>query len=156
MANSSEPEDLLRSARIILLVDWPSVAVPRALLAAGFHVFGSSPTGYSRAELVPEPPGDADGVRVFAPEPPAERDYLVFRRIAEAPPRVDIVSVFRPAEELPGIVAQRVVPLHAGVLWLHPPIASPDAATLATQHGFKLVEGRDIAAVARQVTLSGR
>jgi hypothetical protein len=43
----ASPRELLEKARTVLLVDWPSTAVPRALLEARLAVFGFSPGGYS-------------------------------------------------------------------------------------------------------------
>src|ERR1044071_6987068 len=116
----NDPVELLNAARIVLLVDWPSPAVPRALLQTGFHVFGASPAGYSRAELAPARPPEAEGVSALAPANPGDKGFLVFRRTSESPPRVDVVFASRPAEELPAIVTRHVVPLHASLLWLHP------------------------------------
>src|SRR5438034_1166753 len=54
----NDPVRLLQSAEAILLVDWPNPGVPRALVESGRAVFGYSPSGYSKAEIVEAPPAD--------------------------------------------------------------------------------------------------
>src|SRR5262249_15363223 len=136
-----DPRRILQAAKAILLVDWPNTSLPRALLAAGFDVFGFSPGRYSRAEVVAERPADATGMSIFAPEREGESGYLVFHWLEHRPARVDIVHVYRPPEELPGILANHVIPLGAKALWLQPPIRSAEARQLAANVGLSCVEG---------------
>jgi predicted CoA-binding protein len=87
---------LLASARTVLVVDWPSRAVPESLARAGYVVVvrgGPGPEDYTAWE--------ADGVR---------------RRVG-APAHVDIVYSHRPLEELPEIVAV-AVGAGAGAVWI--------------------------------------
>ena len=35
---NDDPVEILRSAKVILLVDWPDAGVPRVLIEAGFTV----------------------------------------------------------------------------------------------------------------------
>lgn len=144
----TNPRRILEIARTILLVDWPSLSVPRALLESGFTVFGYSPGRYSTAEISPNPPPDVDSGSVFAPKD-QEKGYLVFRRLDGRPSAVDIVSVYRPAEEMPGIIADHVLPLRAKVIWLQRPVASSEERAVAEEHGLVLIEGSDIAELAR-------
>lgn len=51
---------------------------------------------------------------------------------------VDVVDVFRPAEEAPG-VARQAVELGASTLWLQIGIASDEAAAIARDHGLTVV-----------------
>src|SRR2546425_10068019 len=81
----NEALDLLKSARSILLVDWPNAGVPRALLEAGLIVFGVSPGRYSQAELLDERPDAEGGASVFPPERDGDTGFLVFWRL-DAPP----------------------------------------------------------------------
>lgn len=146
------PTQLLEQAKATLLVDWPNAGVPRALLSAGFTVYGFSPHKYSIAEIVPQQPEDAEGQSIFPPGHTAETGYLVFRAMATRPPRVDLVCTYRPSEELPGIVANHVLPLAARALWVQPPPAACEIARrLATEHGLVCVEGVDIAEAARSI-----
>src|SRR5262249_8165390 len=87
--NMAEYHQILKSSSSVLLVDWISTKVPRSLLEAGFRVYGSSPGGYSKAELLPEAPQD-EHLSVFPPED-QQSGFLVFRRLAAAPTDVDIV-----------------------------------------------------------------
>jgi len=145
-----QPNEILRSARRILLVDWPNPGLPRALVEAGFTVFGASPGRYSAVELVPAPPLGIDSSQVYPPQQ-GESGYLVFQKLVEPPSDIDIVHVYRPEPEHAGIVATHVVPLGAKVLWLHPSVRSGAARELARDHKLDLVEGVDIAAEASQL-----
>jgi len=138
-----DPNQILRTARSILLVDWASPSVPRSLVEAGFKVFCASPGRYSVVELVSEPPEGIDSNDIVPPKE-NENGYLVFHRLNESPSHVDIVNVFRPENEHEGIVSHHVVPLGAKVLWLQPSIGSGTARRLSLEHGFELVEGVDI------------
>jgi predicted CoA-binding protein len=147
----SDPNQILRSARRILLVDWANRGVPRTLVEAGFTVFCASPGRYSVVEVVPEPPEGIDSGDVF-PAQEGENGYLVFRRLDDRPSIVDIVNVYRPEKEHAGIVATHVVQLGAKVLWLQPSVGSGAARQLAVDHGLDLVEGIDIALEACQLS----
>ncbi|HVY71201.1 MAG TPA: ankyrin repeat domain-containing protein [Verrucomicrobiae bacterium] len=118
------PREILEAGESILLVDWPTAAVPRALLEAGLTVFGYSPAGYSQADLSEEPVIADDCESVFPPKDGSERGHLVFHRLATKPKAVDIVAVYRPADELPGIVMAHAVPLKAKALWMQRPVES--------------------------------
>lgn len=142
------PQQILEQARTVLLVDWPSPAVPRALLEARLAVFGFAPGGYSRAELAAQPPAPRDGLVSFSPERD-EVGHLVFHHLDRRPEQVDIVYVHRPAGELPGILLTHAVPLHAAALWLQPPLRFADARWLAESSGPAIVEDSDIVELAR-------
>jgi predicted CoA-binding protein len=146
---SSKPESILRSAESVLLVDWPSTKVPRALIEAGLTVFGYAPHHYSKGELVSGPPSTTDLSEVFPPEAGEDKGFLVFHRLASGPAKVDIVSVYRPAAELPGIIEAQALPLGATAVWLQRPVASAEERRLVQKHGLKLVENCDIAETAR-------
>ena len=145
------PESILRSARSVLLVDWPSTKVPRALIEAGLLVFGYAPHHYSKAELVFDHSAAADSKNVFPLEAEEDKEFLVFNRLASRPARVDIVSVYRPAAELPGILEEQVLPLGATAVWLQRPVACAEERCLVEQHGLMLIENCDIAQIARKL-----
>ena len=92
----SDPKQILRSAKSILLVDWASTTIPRTLVEAGFKVFCASPGGYSLVELVSEEAAGINSTDVF---PPKQNEN-------------------RPENEHEGIIANHVVPLGAKVVWL--------------------------------------
>ena len=117
----SNPKQILQGSRTILLVDWPNPGVPRALLEVGFKVYSFCPPNYSVAEVIADRPDDVDAARVFPPRHHGETGYLVFRTLAARPANVDLVNIYRPAEELPGIMTNHVLPLGAKTLWLQPP-----------------------------------
>jgi len=131
-----DPQQIVRASKRILLVDWPNVGVPIALIEAGFTVFGSSPAGYSEIQLV----SSADG---SAPE-------LTFHRRKGPPDSVHLVCVYRPAEELAEIVKRQVVPLGARALWIQAPNRADNAAVLAEKNGLSFVNCVDIAALAKE------
>jgi predicted CoA-binding protein len=148
----SDPKQILEAAQTILLVDWPNPGVPRALLRAGFTVFSYSPDRYSAAEMVAEHPHDVDHENVFPPRNEHDTGYLVFRPLAGRPDAVDIVNVYRPVEEMAGIVVNHVLPLGAKALWLQSPAPSAEGAeahSLAREHGLVFIGDRDIAEIAR-------
>ncbi|HEY8930357.1 MAG TPA: CoA-binding protein [Mucilaginibacter sp.] len=124
--------DLLKNTRTILLVDWPSTELPLALLKAGFEVYSYSPDNYSKAEL------NRDG-------------KLNFVNLKKPPASVDIVNIFRPEEEHNEIIAKHVVLLGAKGIWLHPPVMSSFAGTLAKKLNLGFIEGINIADAANGI-----
>jgi hypothetical protein len=146
----SDPNQILKSANSILLVDWASPSVPRTLVEAGFKVFCASPGRYSVVEVVPGPPEGVDSGDIVPPQQD-QQGYLVFRRLDERPSKIDIVNIYRPESEHAGIVANHVVPLGAKVMWLQSSVSSGTAKHMAAEYGFELVEGIDIAIAARQL-----
>src|SRR5437879_2227612 len=108
------PEEILKGAKSILSVDWPDPGVPAALIKAGFTVYGYSPGSYSIADLVVDRPHEIKGQSIF---PIQDGGYVVFQELNDRPESVDIVNVYRPKDELAGIVTNQVLPLGAKVLW---------------------------------------
>ncbi|GAC1311894.1 MAG: hypothetical protein NVSMB24_32330 [Mucilaginibacter sp.] len=148
MNNKKDPLQILKSAKTILLVDWPDAGIPRDLIKAGFKVFSFSPGGYSLARLVPDP---IDGQSSFPPRNAGETGYLVFGKLDGNPDAVDIVNVYRPEGEHAGIVEKHVLPLHAKVLWLHPPITSASTRAVAERNELIFIEGVNIAEIAEKL-----
>jgi predicted CoA-binding protein len=126
------PANILTSAKAILVVDWPGAGVPRALLNAGFTVFGYSPGGYTLISVA----GDDEA-------------KLNFTKIEGSPAGVDIVNIYRPENELAGIFESLVLPLAAKTIWLHPPLTSAWARNYAAEHSLNFMEGVNIAEVAK-------
>jgi hypothetical protein len=145
--NDQSPVEILKSAKNILLVDWPDQGVPRALLNAGFSVFGYSPGGYTQAGIVAHL---GDGENGFAPRD-AEKGFLVFSPLPSPVNGIDIVNVYRPEQELAGIITNIVLPSGAKVLWLHPPGTSATAKEIAAENNIVLIEGTNIAEIASEI-----
>jgi hypothetical protein len=145
------PLQILKSAKSILLIDWPHPGVPRALLNTGFAVFGYSPNGYSIAQVVAELPPGFDEKNSFSARNEAEKGYLIFQKLDHQPDAIDIVNVYRPDEELPGIITNRVLASGAKVLWLHPPVTSAQAREIAAEKGITFIEGVDISEIALEI-----
>ena len=139
---------LLGEAKSILLVDWPNVSLPYVLLKAGFIVFGYSPDKYLVAKLLKEEPHDAEGLSIFPVTDDGEEVYVSFEKLDGSPSTVDIVHIYRPEAELPGIVEKHVLPLSAKAIWLYPRQTSELARGLAAQHCLEFVQGINIADVA--------
>ncbi|GAA3829167.1 MULTISPECIES: CoA-binding protein [Amycolatopsis] len=121
-------EEVLKAANTIAVVGLsrdPAKAahsVPAAMQAAGFRVIPVHP---SADELLGE---------------------KVYRSLADIPEPVDIVDVFRPAREAPG-VAEQAVAIGAKTLWLQQGIVSAEARRIAESGGLNYVEDRCIAVV---------
>jgi predicted CoA-binding protein len=88
--------------------------IPRYLQNMGFRIIPVSPKG-----------GELFGERVRT-------------SLAEIDEPIDVVDVFRPAEETPGI-AREAVAAGAKVLWLQSGISSDEADEIATDGGLKVV-----------------
>lgn len=116
--------------QIVLLVDWPSPDIPRALILAGFTVFSYSPDGYTQALTEMTQSGKQPLVR--------------FESLDHPPTNVDLVTIYRPAEEHAAIIRDHVLPLGARTIWLQPPVESAETRKIAQEQGLNFVEGRDI------------
>ncbi|OXM72042.1 MULTISPECIES: CoA-binding protein [Amycolatopsis] len=121
-------EEVLKAAKTIAVVGLsrdPAKAahsVPAAMQAAGFRVIPVHP---SADELLGE---------------------KVYRTLADIPEPVDLVDVFRPSREAPG-VAEQAVAIGAKTLWLQQGIVSAEARRIAEGGGLNYVEDRCIAVV---------
>src|SRR5215469_15976624 len=79
----------------------------------------------------------------------------VFRSLTEIDVPVDVVEVFRPAQEAPEI-ARQAVSIGAKVLWLQLSIISEEARQIAEAAGLTVVMNRCMGATHRQLGLMGR
>jgi predicted CoA-binding protein len=94
-----DPKEILKNAKTVLVVDWPSKEVPELLVRAGFPVVvrgGPRPTDYSVYEL-----RDGD---------------VVARHTGRPPECADLVYSYRPLSELPEIIVA-ALDLHARSIW---------------------------------------
>ena len=119
-------KDLLSSARTIAVVGlstqpWKAAhSVPASLKAAGYTVIPVHPTA---TEILGE---------------------KAYRSLLDIPVHVDIVDVFRPADETP-VIAEQAVQIKAGALWLQLGIANDQARSIAEAAGLTYIEDRCIA-----------
>lgn len=117
----TDPRQLLENARTIAVVgisgnpNKAAFGVPAGLQAAGFRIVPVNPS----ADVILD-----------------ERAYASLRDVQED---IDIVDVFRPAEEAPGI-ARQAVEIGAKALWLQRGITSPEARQIAEEAGLGYVE----------------
>ena len=102
--------------------------IPRYLQSQGYRIIPVSPKG-----------GEILGEKVFT-------------SLAEIDTPVDVVDVFRPAEETPQI-ARDAVAIGAKVLWLQSGIASDEAEEIGEAGGLLVVMDRCMGATHRQLGL---
>jgi uncharacterized protein len=118
-----EVHALLRKARTIAVVgasskpDRPSNRVMRILIAAGYDV-------------IPVNPRETEVLGLEA-----------YPSLAAVPEPIDIVDVFRRAEETPAI-AREAVRVGAKTLWLQLGVINQEAASLASAAGLSVVMDR--------------
>lgn len=141
---NTKAQQLLSETKSILLVDWPNINLPYALLKAGFIVFSYSPDKYSEAKLLMEKPHNTEGLSIFPVTDDGTGVYVSFEKLDNSPGAVDIVHIYRPEAELPDIVEKHVLPLSAKAIWLYPPQTSELARGLAAQHCVELIQGVNI------------
>ena len=98
--------------------------IPAMMQMLGYHVVGVHPTA---DELLGEP---------------------AYRTLRDIPFAVDMVNVFRPADEAADI-ALEAVEIGAKSFWLQLGLRSPDARRIVTGAGLEYVEDRCIAVEAR-------
>jgi uncharacterized protein len=82
------------------------------------------------------------GYRIV-PVNPNETEVLgerAYASLADVPERIDVVDVFRRAEDTPAI-ARDAVAIGARVLWLQEGIVSDEAARIATEGGLEVIMG---------------
>jgi predicted CoA-binding protein len=102
-------------------------------------VVGASPDTSKRAHIVPAYLQEV-GYRIIPVNP--NRDEILGERayptLEDIPQPVDVVDVFRPFEEAPGIAASAAA-IGAKVLWLQVGIMSEEAGQIATDAGMTFV-----------------
>lgn len=116
-----EPREILEAAHTIAVVGMSAnpnkaaFAIPAGLQSAGFRVIPVNPTA---DEIL--------GEKAFA-------------TLEDIPEPVDVVEVFRPAQEAPAI-ARSAVAIGAKALWLQKGIVSGEARAIAEDAGLAYVE----------------
>ncbi|HVM21102.1 MAG TPA: CoA-binding protein [Egibacteraceae bacterium] len=118
MADIREILDLADTVAVVGMSSNPNKAaysVPAGLQAAGFRIIPVNPT--ARTIL---------GEQAYA-------------SLGEVPEEIDVVEVFRPADEAPGIV-QQAAAVGAKAVWLQKGLTSPEARAAAEEAGLAYVE----------------
>jgi uncharacterized protein len=89
------------------------------------------------------------GFRIIPINPYADELFgeRVYRSLSEVPVKIDLVDVFRPAADAPGI-ARQAVAVGAKALWLQLDIRSDEARRIAEDAGLDYVEDACTAVVA--------
>ena len=131
----NDAERMLREARVIAVVGLstdpakPSHEIPRQMQKAGYRVIPVHPTA---REILGEPA------------------YRTLSDIAEV---IDVVNVFRPADEVAGVVRDAIACGARGI-WVQLGIASAQAAALAHGAGLAYVEDSCIGVERRRLGVS--
>lgn len=102
-------------------------------------VVGASPDPGKTANSVPAYL-QSQGYRII-PVNPTHDEILgekAYPTLLDIPEHVDVVDVFRPAEEAPAI-AENAAKIGAGVLWLQAGIVSEEAGEIASDAGMTFV-----------------
>jgi uncharacterized protein len=123
------------------------VRSPQQILAesAVIAVVGASRHPEKPAQTVPRQM-QRHGWRIIPVNPFADELFgeKVYRSLADIPEKVDLVDVFRPAEDAVDVV-RAAVAIGAPAVWLQLGIVSPEARRIATEAGIDYVEDRCIA-----------
>ncbi len=118
-----DPAEILERSRTIAVVGMSTdpakaaYSVPAELQAAGFRIVPVNPNA---TEILGE---------------------TAYASLADVPDPIDVVEVFRPAEEAPG-VARQAVEIGAKAVWLQEGIRSAEARRIAKEAGLDYVEDR--------------
>ena len=98
----------------------------------------------------------AQGYRVIPVNPMADEIFgaPTVDSLADISEPVDVVNVFRPSAETPGIAAQAAA-LGASTLWLQLGIESEEAAQIATGQGLTVVMDTCMGATHQRLTRAG-
>jgi len=102
-------------------------------------VVGASPDTSKRANIVPSYL-QGEGYRIIPVNPNREHvlGEVAYPTLADIPEPVDVVDVFRPADEAPDI-ARQAIAIGAKVLWLQEGLVSDEAARIARDAGLTYV-----------------
>jgi len=134
---SASPRDVLTYAKTIAVVGAskdptkPGATIPMAMQRHGFRIIPVNPA----ADVL-------FGQRVY-------------RTLADIPERVDLVNVFRPADEAPAITEQAVA-IGARAVWLQTGLTSTEARRIAEAAGLDFVEDHCIAVERAKFSIEAR
>ena len=97
------------------------------------------------------------GYTVIPVHPAAEEvlGQTAYPTLTDIPVRVDVVDVFRPATEAPGL-ADQAIAIGARTLWLQLGITSPEAKQLAERAGLTYLEDICIGETTRRLGVHPR
>lgn len=92
------------------------------------------------------------GYTIIGINPSAKGDFLgqkIYSNLREIPVKVDIVNIFRPSGEAPGIVEEAIA-IGAKVVWMQEGIVHQEAAEQAEKAGLEVVMDRCMMKAHRQ------
>lgn len=146
--------NILSSVKKILLVDWPDRNLPVSLVLCGFTVYGYSPGNYTRISISERPEQTSDKYIQKAPLDHHANMQLIFESLRAQPELVDLVSIYRPDEEMEEITQKHILPMQARIMWIQPPAHSSNAPALAEKYNLTLVQDIDLAEMADRIRKS--
>lgn len=117
--------------------------ITAALDSETIAVLGCSSTPGTYAHDVPKYL-DSNGYDVIPVNPHADEilGHKAYDSLTDVPREVDLVDVFRPSEEVSGIVDSVLERDDVGVLWLQLGISDDEAAARAREAGIDVVQDR--------------
>ncbi|MBI1819800.1 MAG: CoA-binding protein [Nitrospirae bacterium] len=130
--DQSKEQQILKKYKTIAVVglstnsEKPAHFVPKYLKEQGYTIIGINPSAK----------GDILGQKVYA-------------SLREIPEKVDIVNIFRPSGEAPGIVVE-AIGIGAKVIWMQEGIVHQEAAARAEKAGLEVVMDRCMMKAHRQ------
>ena len=119
-------------------------------------VVGATPNEAKPANLIPRYL-QSQGYRIV-PVTPSHDEVLgetAYAALSDVDVPVDVVEVFRPAREAPGLVRDAIV-LGAKVVWLQLSIVSDEAAAIGREAGLTVIMDRCMGATHRELGLGPR
>jgi hypothetical protein len=133
----------------------PSEARLREIYASTrtIAVVGATPNAEKPGNFIPAYL-QSQGFRII-PVTPAHEEVLgerSYSSLSDVDEVVDVVEVFRPATEAPGIV-EAAIDAGVEVVWLQPGIVSVEAARLGRDAGITVVMGRCMGVTHRELGL---
>lgn len=120
LTTDAEIRELLEASKTVAVVgysnksDRPSNEVAHALIRAGYEVYAVNPT-------------------IKTPD-----DLTIYPTLADVPVKIDIVDVFRRAEDVPEVV-EAAIAVGAKAVWMQLGIVNEEAAKRASEAGLKVV-----------------
>jgi predicted CoA-binding protein len=102
-------------------------------------VVGASANEHKAAHTVPRYL-QREGYRII-PVNPRGGEILgqkAYERLADVPEEIDVVDVFRPSDETPGVAGEAVA-AGAKILWLQEGISSDEAEKIASEAGLRVI-----------------
>jgi hypothetical protein len=123
LTQDADIRQILEQSKTVAVVGWsnkedrPSNRIARRLASFGYQVYHVNPTIASTPE------------------------HPIYPGLADIPVKIDVVDIFRRAEDVPEVVKDAIA-IGAKVVWMQQGIVNEEAAKMAEQAGLKVVMDR--------------